>query len=118
MGLVDCDKHGHQGLVWGISNEVQQNILADVSMTTGDIAYIQIPGEEFSYFQPGYVLNKKLYNSLELEKIPVNTKENIDIIEAVLKNHITGICIKCYTEYIERHNLPQVLIDVLGIRKL
>lgn len=108
MGIIICEKHGRQGIKINIEKSIVDNILADISLTEADLVVVTIAFFDNAYFlyEDKILLKKPTFIAHEFTDTYTITNE---LEEAQIMPHLnkllTGVCGKCYSEYMLKHQI-------------
>lgn len=106
MGLAICKKHGESGVIGNISLDICQDLQNAISDITG-IVVVTIDifdDDEFLYSQKNYI-SKKIFEESDLKKKYKITNEEQEAALNVIFPSTSGMCGKCFEEYVIRNDI-------------
>lgn len=106
MGIIICEKHGRQGIKINVEKSIVDIILADVPLTEADLVVVTIAffdNADFLY-EEKILLKKSTFIAHKFKSAYTiaNELEEAQIMPP-LNELLTGICGKCYSEYMFKH---------------
>ena len=107
MGIMICAQHGKQGIRINIDKEIVKDIDFDKAIQEEDLIIVTVSfydKTEFLY-EERRLLKKDTFvrNKLKHSYIIREEEEEKELIS--LDALLTGICGKCYSEYMSKHNI-------------
>lgn len=112
MGLIICNKHGEQGIVINIEDQICRKILADTPMSDEDLYVIKVlfyDDEEF-LMDMNYLISKEMKEDLNLiEVYEVQNEEEDSEFLRKISPRMGIVCGQCLQEYRYRTNIEESL---------
>lgn len=108
MGIVICEKHGKQGFKINIEKSIVDHILADSPLAGADLVVVTLSFfDEAEFLYEDKILLKKstfIAHGFNSTYTITNEREEAQIMPP-LNELLTGVCGKCYAEYMLKQHI-------------
>ena len=113
MGLIICDKHGEQGIVINIEDDICRKILADTPLTNEELCVIKAvfyDDDETFLMDVNYLVSIQTKESLNLmEYFEIRTEEEDEKFLGKMSSKMGAVCGQCLNEYKFRKDIDKSL---------
>lgn len=106
MSLILCEKHGQTGVINHISKDICEKIINDDPLQD-DIKIVLIDlfdKNDFLYTITNYISSTLVAKHKLLEKYIIHNEEEEIILDKNFPK-LSGLCGKCFREYVNKYNI-------------